>query len=44
MNASVSDNSIWRTTEAKANFELNTSAPIMRTQHLIHLVKVIISC
>ncbi|GAA1480095.1 hypothetical protein GCM10009624_05350 [Gordonia sinesedis] len=41
MAAPVSDESLWRTTDARADFEPNASAPIMRTQNLQHLVKVI---
>jgi hypothetical protein len=41
MNAPVSDSSIWRQTDAKQDFEFNASAPVMRTQNLQHLVKVI---
>lgn len=43
MNAPVVDGSIWRTTEANADFEMNASAPVMRTQNLQHLVTVIAS-
>lgn len=43
MNAPVSDTSIWRKTAASADFEVNASAPVMRTQNLVHLVKVIVS-
>ncbi|MEU5722695.1 DNA sulfur modification protein DndB [Micromonospora sp. NPDC047738] len=44
MNAPVASDSIWRTTAANGDFEAGntTSAPIMRTQNLIHLVKVIV--
>ncbi|WP_343449839.1 DNA sulfur modification protein DndB [Micromonospora oryzae] len=41
MNAPVKDTSIWRTTPASADFEINASAPVMRTQNLQHLVTVI---
>lgn len=41
MNAPVADDSLWRTTDARQDFELNASAPIMRTQNLQHLVSVI---
>lgn len=43
MNAPVSDASIWRKTEASTDFEVHASAPVMRTQNLVHLVKVIVS-
>lgn len=44
MNAPLASTSIWRTTEANDDFEAgtNVSAPIMRTQNLIHLVKTIV--
>ncbi|BDT91511.1 hypothetical protein IFM12275_14870 [Nocardia sputorum] len=42
MNAPVSDTSIWRKTEASTDFEVNASAPVMRTQNLLHLVKIIV--
>ncbi|SDG69814.1 DNA-sulfur modification-associated [Lentzea fradiae] len=44
MNAPISDSSIWRTTPAVTDFEggATVSAPIMRTQNLIHLVKIIV--
>ncbi|WP_432014975.1 DNA sulfur modification protein DndB [Streptomyces cucumeris] len=41
MAAPVADNSIWSTTNAKDDFELNASAPIMRTQNIVHLTGVI---
>ncbi|MFI9813407.1 DNA sulfur modification protein DndB [Saccharothrix variisporea] len=41
MTAPVDESSIWRTTEAHIDFEPNASAPIMRTQNIIHLVGVI---
>ncbi|MCM1972545.1 DNA sulfur modification protein DndB [Streptomyces sp. G1] len=41
MAAPVTENSIWRTTEANADFEPNAAAPIMRTQNIVHLVGVI---
>ncbi|WP_083957758.1 DNA sulfur modification protein DndB [Herbidospora mongoliensis] len=41
MAAPIADNSIWQTTDAKADFEPNASAPIMRTQNIVHLVNVI---
>jgi len=43
MNAPVTSNSIWHTTQANKDFEPNASAPIMRTQNLQHLVAVIVS-
>lgn len=42
MNAPVADSSIWRKSDASADFEVNASAPVMRTQNLVHLVKVIV--
>ncbi|MEU5950508.1 hypothetical protein ABZ793_33905 [Micromonospora sp. NPDC047465] len=42
MNAPVAGDSIWRHTAASQDFEVNASAPVMRTQNLIHLVKVIV--
>lgn len=42
MNAPVSATSIWRKTATSLDFEEDASAPIMRTQNLIHLVKVIV--
>lgn len=41
MSAPVTENSIWRTSEANVDFEPNASAPIMRTQNIVHLVGVI---
>lgn len=41
MAAPVTDQSLWRSTDARADFEPNASAPIMRTQNLQHLVRVI---
>jgi hypothetical protein len=41
MSSPVSETSIWRTSDANADFEPNASAPIMRTQNLVHLVGVI---
>jgi hypothetical protein len=41
MAAPVSESSIWRTSDAGSDFEPNASAPIMRTQNLVHLVGVI---
>ncbi|WP_236540030.1 DNA sulfur modification protein DndB [Spiractinospora alimapuensis] len=43
MNAPVSDASFWRRGQTNSDFEVNASAPIMRTQNLVHLVKVITS-
>ncbi|MER7988198.1 DNA sulfur modification protein DndB [Streptomyces noursei] len=43
MAAPVSENSIWRTTEANVDFEPTAAAPIMRTQNIVHLVGVITS-
>ncbi|MFG3704734.1 DNA sulfur modification protein DndB [Micromonospora sp. NPDC047670] len=41
MNAPVTSTSLWRTTAASADFEINASAPVMRTQNLQHLVNVV---
>jgi DNA-sulfur modification-associated len=41
MGAPIAANSIWLTTEARDDFEPNASAPIMRTQNIVHLVTVI---
>ncbi|WP_393063606.1 DNA sulfur modification protein DndB [Streptomyces sp. LN549] len=41
MAAPVPETSIWRTTAANIDFEPNASAPIMRTQNIVHLVSVI---
>jgi DNA-sulfur modification-associated len=41
MTAPVTETSIWRTSDANADFEPNAAAPIMRTQNLVHLVGVI---
>lgn len=41
MTAPVTETSIWRTTDAGADFEPNAFAPIMRTQNIVHLVSVI---
>ncbi|MFT8179770.1 DNA sulfur modification protein DndB [Mycobacteroides chelonae] len=41
MVAPVADDSIWRTTDARADFEPGASAPIMRTQNLQHLVRTV---
>ncbi|MFB8004803.1 DNA sulfur modification protein DndB [Nocardia sp. NPDC056000] len=42
MKAPVADSSLWRTTDASKDFEQNASAPIMRTQNIVHLVDVIV--
>ncbi|MFC9633975.1 DNA sulfur modification protein DndB [Streptomyces mirabilis] len=41
MTAPVTEDSIWRTTDANEDFEPNASAPIMRQQNVVHLTKVI---
>lgn len=41
MSTPVADDSLWRSTDARQDFEPNASAPIMRTQNLQHLVGVI---
>ncbi|MTE14156.1 DNA sulfur modification protein DndB [Nocardia aurantiaca] len=41
MAAPITETSIWRTTDAHPDFEPNASAPIMRTQNIVHLVGVI---
>ncbi|MER6554597.1 DNA sulfur modification protein DndB [Streptomyces sp. NPDC001725] len=41
MASPVSAESIWHDTAADADFEPNASAPIMRTQNIVHLVGVI---
>ncbi|WP_406300169.1 hypothetical protein OG948_02800 [Embleya sp. NBC_00888] len=41
MGAPTADSSIWRTSATGVDFEPNASAPIMRTQNIIHLVGVI---
>ncbi|MGY4102498.1 DNA sulfur modification protein DndB [Nocardia sp. R16R-3T] len=41
MAAPVTETSLWRTTAADVDFEPNASAPIMRTQNIVHLVGVI---
>src|ERR1700761_1325223 len=41
MTAPVADTSLWRTTDARSDFEPNAAAPIMRTQNIVHLVGVI---
>jgi hypothetical protein len=43
MAAPVSDDSLWRRTDTRKDFEPGASAPIMRTQNLQHLVNVITS-
>ncbi|MGH3198004.1 MAG: hypothetical protein ACRDOH_03190 [Streptosporangiaceae bacterium] len=43
MTAPIPDTSIWLSTEARDDFEPNASAPIMRTQNIVHLVSVITS-
>lgn len=43
MAAPVRDDSVWRRSEASADFEPNASAPVMRTQNLQHLVAVLTS-
>ncbi len=45
MAAPIADDSIWRTTDASENFESakDVSAPIMRTQNIVHLTGVITS-
>lgn len=41
MTAPVTEQSIWRTTAANEDFEPQASAPIMRTQNIVHLTGVI---
>ncbi|WP_280467106.1 DNA sulfur modification protein DndB [Nocardia cyriacigeorgica] len=41
MVAPITETSLWRTTAADVDFEPNASAPIMRTQNIVHLVGVI---
>ncbi len=41
MAAPVTEDSIWRTSAAGADFEPDAAAPIMRTQNIVHLVDVI---
>lgn len=41
MAAPVADNSTWRTTDAKADFEPEEASPIMRQQNIVHLVSII---
>lgn len=43
MTAPVSDDGLWRNTEARRDFEQDASAPVMRTQNLQHLVNVVTS-
>jgi hypothetical protein len=43
MDAPVTEDSIWRTSAASADFEPDAAAPIMRTQNIVHLVGVITS-
>jgi hypothetical protein len=43
MAAPIPDTSIWLTTDTRDDFEPNASAPIMRTQNIVHLVSVITS-
>ncbi|MBA0054344.1 hypothetical protein E0L36_26885 [Streptomyces sp. AJS327] len=41
MTAPVTEDCIWRTTDANEDFEPNASAPIMRQQNIVHLTKAI---
>ncbi|RSN24867.1 hypothetical protein DL990_33845 [Amycolatopsis sp. WAC 01416] len=41
MAAPVTETSLWRTSDANLDFEPDASAPIMRTQNIVHLVGVI---
>lgn len=41
MTAPIPDTSFWLSTDARDDFEPNASAPIMRTQNIVHLVSVI---
>lgn len=41
MAAPIAEGSVWLTTEAIKDFEPNATAPIMRTQNIVHLVEVI---
>ncbi len=41
MAAPITEGSVWLTTEASKDFEPNATAPIMRTQNIVHLVEVI---
>ncbi|WP_306359209.1 DNA sulfur modification protein DndB [Nocardia sp. CC227C] len=41
MSAPVTEASLWRTSDAHADFEPQAAAPIMRTQNIVHLVEVI---
>jgi DNA-sulfur modification-associated len=43
MAAPVTETSIWLNSSASDDFEPNAAAPIMRTQNIVHLVKVITS-
>ncbi len=43
MTAPISEDSLWRRSEAGRDFEPNASAPVMRTQNLQHLVTVLTS-
>ncbi|MFJ9777872.1 DNA sulfur modification protein DndB [Kitasatospora sp. NPDC101157] len=43
MAAPVDEDSVWRTTTAKEHFEPDAKAPIMRTQNLVALTKIIVS-
>ncbi|MEV0389197.1 hypothetical protein [Nonomuraea sp. NPDC050643] len=43
MTAPVTETSLWRTSGEGGDFEPNASAPIMRTQNIVNLVKVITS-
>ncbi|AEF43152.1 DNA sulfur modification protein DndB [Hoyosella subflava] len=42
MAAPVTETSVWRTSNASDDFEPNASAPIMRTQNIVHLVNAIV--
>jgi hypothetical protein len=43
MSVPVSESGIWRRTDARRDFEPDASAPIMRTQNLLHLVSTVTS-
>ncbi|WP_280264056.1 DNA sulfur modification protein DndB [Nocardia wallacei] len=43
MAAPITEASIWRITDANLDFEPDASAPIMRTQNIVHLVGVVSS-
>ena len=43
MAAPVSDTGIWRQSATRPDFEPEASAPVMRTQNLVHLVNVVTS-